>query len=95
MISAALFFLVPSHSLLLSLSLKEPVGRCRDSAHGALSKAKPTLQTQHMQPTSVDHPHSLASEVEMDLNRAGTDFMVETLKTNVLHLLKRHNHTEK
>lgn len=92
MISAALFFLVPSHSLLFSLGLKEPVGWCRDGAHGALSKAKPTLQTQ---PTSVDNPHSLDSDLEMDLNRTGTDFVVETLKTNVLHLQKRHKYTKK
>lgn len=87
MISAALFFLVLSHSLLLSQS-KEAVGRCRDGAHGALSKVKPTLQTQQMQLTSVDHPRSLTSELEMDLNRIGTEFVFEPFRMNVLHLQK-------
>ncbi len=87
MISAALFFLVLSHSLLLSQS-KEAVGRCRDAAHGALSKVKPTLQTQQMQPTSVDHPHSLTSDLEMDLNHIGTEFVFELFRMNVLHLQK-------
>lgn len=77
-----------SHSLTFSTSLsqsKEAVGRCRDGAHGALSKVKPTLQTQQMQPTSVDQPHSLASELEMDLNHMGTDF---EFRINVLHFQK-------
>lgn len=78
-------------SLTFSTSLsqsKEAVGRCRDVAHGALSKVKPSLQTPQMHPTSVDHLHSLTSELEMDLNHIGTEFVFEPFRMNVLHLQK-------